>query len=131
MLAALIDSALLTLVVGGLWIGVMAVANLLAGRWPAAGFVLAPLGALLAGLLPLVYILVSWTRSGATLGKKLCRLRIVREDGGPLGNGPAIVRLLGYMLSSMLFGVGYLMVAFTDRKRGLHDMVASTVVLRE
>jgi uncharacterized RDD family membrane protein YckC len=30
----------------------------------------------------------------------------------------------------MIFNVGYLMVAFTSRKQGLHDMIASTVVVR-
>ncbi len=51
------------------------------------------------------------------------------ENGAPLGFGGALIRLLGYMLSSLIFCIGYLMVAFTDRKRGLHDMIAGTVVI--
>ncbi len=129
-LAAVIDSVLLMVVMGGLWVGTGVAARLLAGRWPAAAVVLAPVGILAAGLVPLVYTLVGWTRSGATPGKRACGLRVVREDGRPLGIGAAVARLIGYMLGSMLLGIGYLMVAFTDRKRGLHDMIASTVVLR-
>ena len=40
------------------------------------------------------------------------------------------VRLIGYVASAMTLYVGFLMVAFTDRKRGLHDMIAGTVVVR-
>ena len=80
-------------------------------------------------LVPLVYLLVGWTRSGRTIGKMLCGIRIVRENGAPLGFGGAVARLVGYMLSSMILCIGYLMVAFTDRKRGLHDMVAGTIVV--
>jgi uncharacterized RDD family membrane protein YckC len=32
------------------------------------------------------------------------------------------------IVSALTFGIGYLMVAFTDRKRGLHDMLAGTLV---
>jgi uncharacterized RDD family membrane protein YckC len=37
---------------------------------------------------------------------------------------------LAKFLSAMALGVGFLMVAFTDRKRGLHDMIAGTLVVR-
>jgi uncharacterized RDD family membrane protein YckC len=94
-----------------------------------AGFLLVPIVAATSSLLPAIYLLVGWARSGRTFGKMLCGIRIVRENGTPLGFGGAVVRLLGYMLSSLIFCIGYLMVAFTDRKRGLHDMVAGTVVV--
>jgi uncharacterized RDD family membrane protein YckC/pSer/pThr/pTyr-binding forkhead associated (FHA) protein len=82
-------------------------------------------------LLPVAYFLVGWAHWGRTPGKALCGLRILREDGAQLGMGGAFVRLLGYLLSSLVLGLGFLMAAFTDRKRGLHDMVAGTVVVRE
>ena len=47
-----------------------------------------------------------------------------------LGYGAALLRLIGYLASAMILYVGFLMVAFTDRKRGLHDMIAGTVVVR-
>ena len=38
---------------------------------------------------------------------------------------------MGYPLSFLLFGIGFLMVAVTVRGRGLHDIIAGTVVVRE
>jgi len=68
---------------------------------------------------------------GATPGKKILNLRIIREDGiEPVGYGKAFLRLLGYILSGMIFYIGFIMIAFTDRKRGLHDMVAGTNVIK-
>ena len=90
---------------------------------------LVPIVAATSFLLPAVYLLVGWARSGRTFGKMLCGIRIVCENGAPLGFGGALIRLFGYMLSSLIFCIGYLMVAFTDRKRGLHDMIAGTVVI--
>ena len=34
------------------------------------------------------------------------------------------------ILSALIFGIGYLMIAFTERKRGLHDIIAGTCVVK-
>ena len=39
-------------------------------------------------------------------------------------------RYLAKIMSALTLGIGYLMVAFTNRKRGLHDMIAGTLVER-
>lgn len=51
-------------------------------------------------------------------------------NGESLELGPAVLRYLGYFASTLLLGIGYLMVAFTPQKRGLHDYIAGTVVVR-
>jgi len=38
--------------------------------------------------------------------------------------------MLGYIASSFVLYIGFLMIAFTDRKRGLHDILAKTVVIK-
>jgi uncharacterized RDD family membrane protein YckC len=38
--------------------------------------------------------------------------------------------LLGRLIVAATFSLGYLLVAFTDRKRGLHDFIAGTLVVR-
>jgi uncharacterized RDD family membrane protein YckC len=130
-LAWLIDAVLLACVVGGVSVGVTIVMRMTAGGPGGLQFWLVPVVSSLSALLPLLYLLVGWAKGGRTIGKAACRLRITREDGSPLGFGGAIVRLFGYLVSSLSFGVGYLMVAFTDRKRGLHDMIAGTVVVKD
>lgn len=69
--------------------------------------------------------------SGRTLGKWLAGLRIERKDGVPLSFGRALVRhLLGYPLTLLTLGLGFLLAAFHPQGRALHDLLAGTVVVR-
>lgn len=65
----------------------------------------------------------------ATLGKKALGLVVTDVNGNRIGFGKALGRYLGKILSSLILGIGYLMVAFTEKKQGLHDMLAGTLVL--
>jgi uncharacterized RDD family membrane protein YckC len=69
---------------------------------------------------------------GATLGKQALGLRIVRADGAQLSFGRATARhFLKIMITPLVpFAIGYLMAAFTARKRALHDVLADTLVIR-
>ncbi len=70
--------------------------------------------------------------TGFTLGKWATGLRIERNDGGKFGIGRAFLRhIIGYPLSFALFGVGFLIAAVSVHGRGLHDMIAGTIVVRE
>lgn len=70
--------------------------------------------------------------SGLTLGKWAAGLRIKRVDDGNPGIGRALLRhFIGYPLSLLTFGLGFLLAAVNVRGRGLHDMIAGTVVVRE
>ena len=70
-------------------------------------------------------------RYGATPGKMICDLRVVRSDGTRLTYGRACGRYFAKMLSQFTLGIGYLMAAFDDQKRALHDHVADTRVVRK
>jgi uncharacterized RDD family membrane protein YckC len=76
-------------------------------------------------------LLTSSTR-GATLGKRAFGLRIVRTDGAQLSFGRATGRffLKAIVTPAVPLGIGYLMAAFTARKRALHDMMADTLVVK-
>ena len=50
--------------------------------------------------------------------------------GHPIGFGTALARTLGKLLSSIFF-IGFIMIAFTPRKQGLHDQMAGTLVLKK
>ena len=64
-----------------------------------------------------------------TFGKKMLGLKVVNDSGGKISMGQSWIRYLGYIVSS-IFYVGYIMAAFTDRKRALHDMMADTYVVK-
>jgi len=65
-----------------------------------------------------------------TIGKRVLRLKVVDEAGNRIGFGRATVRFFAKILSSMFFCIGFIMIGFTDKKRGLHDMLASTLVMK-
>jgi len=70
--------------------------------------------------------------TGLTLGKWATGLRIQRVDSGNPGIGRALLRhFVGYPLSLVTLGIGFLLAAVTVHGRGLHDMIAGTVVVRE
>ena len=70
--------------------------------------------------------------TGLTAGKWAAGLRILRDDGTEIGIGRALVRhFVGYPLSFITLGLGFLAAAFTTRGRGLHDLIAGTIVVRE
>jgi uncharacterized RDD family membrane protein YckC len=77
-------------------------------------------------------VLYNWyflTRKGATPGKSICGLRVVGADGGKISSGRAVGRTFADYLSGMLCYVGYIIVAFDERKRALHDHIAGTRVV--
>jgi uncharacterized RDD family membrane protein YckC len=65
-----------------------------------------------------------------TIGKKVLRLKVVDEAGNRISFGRATGRFFAKILSSMFFCIGFIMIGFTDRKRGLHDMLANTLVMK-
>ncbi len=70
--------------------------------------------------------------TGLTLGKWATGLRIERNDGGDIGIGRAFLRhFVGYPISLVLLGLGFLIAAVSVHGRGLHDMIAGTIVVRE
>jgi uncharacterized RDD family membrane protein YckC len=66
----------------------------------------------------------------ATPGKMALGLKVVRPDGSPVSLGRAFGRYFGKFLSSLILGIGYIMVGFDSEKRGLHDMICDTRVMK-
>ena len=126
--AILIDYiALVSLVVAG-----TLVSRMLGGGGRAAGSSAETAGVLLAIGFALLNFGLLAGLTGFTLGKWATGLRIERNDGGHIGIGRALLRhFIGYPISFALLGLGFLMAAVTVHGRGLHDMIAGTVVVRE
>jgi uncharacterized RDD family membrane protein YckC len=65
----------------------------------------------------------------ATIGKLALGMRVTDLHGARISFPRALGRYAGKLLSSFLMCIGFLLVAFTQRKQGLHDMLANTLVL--
>ena len=89
------------------------------------------IGVLLSMALSCLYQGYFLSQKGATLGKMLMGLKVVTVDGGPITVSRAIGRYFASMLSSVILCIGYIMVAFDDQKRALHDHICGTRVIRE
>lgn len=67
---------------------------------------------------------------GQTPGKMVCKLRVIRTTGEPISYGRAFLRLIGYHVSFLFLGFGFIMIAVDRNKRGLHDLIAGTCVIK-
>jgi uncharacterized RDD family membrane protein YckC len=65
-----------------------------------------------------------------TLGKKALGMIVTDLDGGRISFGRATGRYFAKFLSALILMIGFIMVAFTARKQGLHDILASTLVYK-
>jgi uncharacterized RDD family membrane protein YckC len=65
----------------------------------------------------------------ATPGKRALGMIVTDTSGRRIGFGRATARFFSKLVSGFILMIGYLMVAFTARKQGLHDMIASTLVV--
>lgn len=81
-------------------------------------------------LLSALYYTIGVSVWSTTIGKRVFGLRVLRPDGGKAGPGRALARYFASGVSFLILGIGYLMIAFRSDKRGLHDVICDTVVLR-
>jgi uncharacterized RDD family membrane protein YckC len=79
---------------------------------------------------PVLYTVLFHWLWGQTMGKMVVGARAVALDGGPLSRRRAVLRALGWALSVLTFGLGFLVAALRRDKRGLADLVAGTRVER-
>ncbi len=123
--AYIIDGILLTIVCGIVdrLLGI----NILATDWdhydPLANVISLVIGWL-------YFALLESSERGATVGKMVMGLRVVTSDGRRLSFMNATGRYFAKILSAIILCIGFIMVAFTDKKRGLHDIIAGTLVIK-
>ena len=78
----------------------------------------------------LYYALMESSSWQGTVGKRVLGIKVTDLNGGRISFGRATGRYFAKIISSLICLVGFIMVAFTERKQGLHDMMASTLVLQ-
>jgi uncharacterized RDD family membrane protein YckC len=133
--AYIIDAIVMTIV--SIPIGLIFGISMMAGFDPSVGAdPEAMAGAnLMANLLSIVlgwlyYALMESSAMQATLGKKALGMIVTDENGQRIGFGRATGRYFAKILSALILLIGFIMVAFTERKQGLHDKLAGTLVVR-
>ena len=92
---------------------------------------LAAIGAALYVMWGGAYFTTFWSTTGQTPGARMLRFRVLApgEQRGRITPRRALVRLIAMVLAAIPLLAGYLMVLFDDRRRGLHDRLARTVVV--
>ena len=89
-------------------------------------------GQSIGGLISIAYFIGMWGVMGQTIGMMPFGLRIVRNaDGGKITWGNAVLRFIGMIVSFVCLFIGVIWVAFDARKRGWHDMIGGTVVIKQ
>ena len=78
-----------------------------------------------------VYALVFQATRARTLGMRVMRMRVIDLYGDPPSIGRASARTAGYLASLATLGLGFLWIGFDSEKRGLHDWLSGTYVIKE
>lgn len=108
----------------------------IANYYPGLEELMLPLGVLLYYIafifpaLSLLYKVFFTVKFGGGIGKLVCGIKVVDEDGKFLKFWRALFRyIVGYFVSSLLFGVGFLWITRDKNKQGWHDQISGTFVI--
>ena len=82
-----------------------------------------------AVIMLLYYSYMESSKYQATLGKLALGMKVTDTHGMPLTFPIAMLRNVSKYISIFIFYIGYIMIIFDDRKQGLHDKIADTLVV--
>ena len=92
--------------------------------------VLAWIGAAAYALWLVGYFVIFWSATGQTPGNRLLQIRVCRAADGAAPSLPAaLLRFAGLVAAALPLFAGFLPILLDDRRRGIHDMLARTVVV--
>jgi len=77
------------------------------------------------------YSVMESSPSQGTLGKMALGIKVTDLEGNRVGFGKATGRYFGKIISCLILLIGFIMVAFTEKKQGLHDMMAGCLVVNK
>jgi uncharacterized RDD family membrane protein YckC len=77
------------------------------------------------------YFVSFWATGGRTLGNRVMYIRVAPAGGGKLGYRRAVLRFAGLLLAVLPLLLGLVPILFNDRRRGLQDAIADTVVVHD
>jgi uncharacterized RDD family membrane protein YckC len=73
-----------------------------------------------------IYYAFFWFLAGMTIGDAVMGFRIVRTNGKRVGPIRSLIRLIGYAICMIPFGLGFFWILIDDRRQGWHDKLAGT-----
>ena len=79
----------------------------------------------------LYYAVMESSAKQATLGKLALGMKVTSLKGERISFLRASVRFFSKFLSVLLFFIGFIMIALTEKKQGLHDMIAGVVIIKK
>jgi uncharacterized RDD family membrane protein YckC len=79
----------------------------------------------------LYFAIMESSKSQASVGKMALGLKVTDMNGERIPFGKALLRSVGKIISGMIIYIGFIMAAFTEKKQGLHDLIANTLVLKK
>lgn len=86
---------------------------------------------LISLVLGIAYVVYFWTSSGSTPGKMVMGLKVVSAETGQLIDpGTAVLRYVGYIVSTIPIFLGFFWILWDDNKEGWHDKIAKTRVIK-
>ena len=124
-LAAWLIDFLVLLVVGGVVAGLIGLG--FDGNFPEDLLDQSDFPTIVAGIL---YVTVGVAVWSTTAGKRMLGLYVLRPDGSKVGFGRAFARYFAHTLSAMVLFIGYVLIGIRADKRGLHDLICDTVVVK-
>lgn len=130
-LAFLVDSAVCFLVVGILFLPAFFIAESSTMEFSGLNVILglAAFSLIMTGAAVMIlYFPLLEGGYGTTLGKHLCNLHVVRENGAPIGYKEAFLRRIPYYFEFMFIDVPF--IFFTAKKQRAFDLIARTVVIK-
>jgi uncharacterized RDD family membrane protein YckC len=80
-------------------------------------------------LLPLAYFFIFWVLGGQTVGMGIAGVQVVSITGGRVTALAALLRLVGYAVSILSLGLGFVWSLADERRQGWHDKLAGTCVV--
>lgn len=96
------------------------------------GFVAGTADLLVGYVFPMIAVIAFWVARQATPGKMAVSARIVDAESGKAPTvGQCVGRYFAYFVSTLPLLLGYIWIAFDERKQGWHDKLAGTVVIIE
>ena len=140
-LGSRIVAGIVDYIIIGIIAGILAIFTLvpwaLSAPWMMGGFGAAWLGGLfgilgLMWLLWLIYFTYFEGTSGQTIGKRVTHIRVIKEDGSKCDLGSALVRNILRIVDHLpfLYILGIILIAATEKRQRLGDMLGRTIVTK-
>lgn len=131
--ALIVDSILVGMVSVPIVIGIVVFLARTPNEPPSEEAAMLGMFALMGGIGAWVMFYMTWFvgRFGATPGKMLLGIKIVRSDGSPVSYLRAFARFWAHQLSANIMYIGFIIALFDEQRRGLHDHICDTRVIEK